>query len=86
MSWSLNFVGVPAAIYNALDDYSDSLTGLSKVEFDEVKQSLQHLVDQNLGHQILQLAASGHAVFQDGEKTQCNCSVNLAVFYGNLVL
>lgn len=85
MSWSVSFIGKPDAVSRELDAESGRLSGPSKDEFDAVKPSLQTLVAQNIGASIVQLTASGHASFTDGQKVNGNCSVKLDPFYGRLV-
>ena len=90
MSWSISYIGVPDKINAKMEEYSASLTGQSKEEFDEAKPHLQALVAANVpglvGTQLIKLDASGHANFTDGKKTYGICSVTVQQFYGTVLI
>lgn len=64
MSWSVNFIGLPGKISEALKDYSEKLTGTAKEEFDAALPGFIVLLSQNYdkvhGDPVLSFAASGH--------------------------
>lgn len=88
MSWSISIIGKPDKVVEELSVYSDTLTGQSKIEYDEAKPHLQALISQNLGENIIvNLQASGHANFDsEGKRTYGACTVNLSLLYGKLAL
>ena len=87
MSWSNSWIGKPSAIKAAIGRYSDTLTGLSKEEFDAARPHLEGLLDQNTNKDkepIVHLDANGHAYVKDGERQYSACSVTLKTI-GTLV-
>src|SRR6478752_5471343 len=64
MSWSVYFIGTPAAIVTALHKESNRLTGDSKEEFDKAKPHLIALVESNFNtnqvNTAYKLEAAGH--------------------------
>lgn len=64
MSWSVNFIGTPEKISEALDKESQRLSEQnpdSKAEFDEVLPHMKALVGYNTGlYGPIQLTANGH--------------------------
>ena len=90
MSWSINYIGHPDSIVDAIEKESDRLEGQSKVEFDAVKNMLACLVRQNFSNTgpipILHLNAHGHAYTNhEGVPAYGNCTVNLQPLHGILV-
>jgi hypothetical protein len=95
MSWSVSFIGKPEKVAEALEKHSASLTGQSKIEFDEAKPHLVALVNNNFnkraGEQgggvepFIQLDASGSGCAQRDEQVQRQVSVTLKSIYGALV-
>lgn len=86
MSWSVRFLGKPAAVVAALEKHSETLTGQSLEEYNEAKPALITLVKGNVGAQIVDVTASGHASFSNGEKTSGTVSVTVAPLYGQFVV
>jgi hypothetical protein len=83
MSWSVSKSGTPDEIVKALEKESTSLSGQSKVEFDEAKPSLVALVQQNFNKRdgasppTLTLSAYGSGSSVDGEQVDRSCEVKL---------
>lgn len=80
MSWSINVIGTPDKITEALDVMSESLTGDSKAEFDNALPHLKGLVGMNYNEAIpgmgIELSASGHAHGAEGNGYS-NCLVSI---------
>jgi hypothetical protein len=88
MSWSVNFIGTPEKIASALQKQSESLSGQSKEEFDEVLPHMVGLVKQNYNktsEPVLKISASGHRFSGHGHDTYCNCTVHIENLGGVLV-
>lgn len=72
MSWSFSAIGSPANVANALDEYSATLSGQSKVEFDDALPHLKALTLQNFNNVSpehcpnVKLEASGHGSAKSG--------------------
>lgn len=83
MGWSVTVIGKPHRVVEELDNLSGSMTGQSKVEFDEAKIHIQALVRLTLGSDTLvKLNASGHTTFAPGGHKKCGiCQVALEPFY-----
>lgn len=84
MSWSVNYIGKPEKIAEALEQQSEKLTGQSKTEFDAALPHLCALVKQNFnkaGDYIVQLDANGHGY--DGFN---NCNVSIKAIGGGILL
>jgi len=98
MSWSISVIGVPEKVNAKLDEYSATLNGASKEEFDAAKPHLQALIAENVGSSVVvELSASGHASFADGQsvpggepvyrrKVQGTCLVSLKVSYTQIAV
>lgn len=87
MSWSIQIIGKPDKINERLEKYSESLSDLSKAEFDEALPHLTGLVSQVVGEGVLiKLNASGHATFVQGKKTYGYVVVAIEPLYGDLAL
>lgn len=91
MSWSISLIGKPENVVEALTAHSASLTGQSKVEYDETYPAIATLVSQNVngnapGNNVIKVVANGHAnIGTDGIKTYGQCSVVIEPFYSVLV-
>jgi hypothetical protein len=82
MSFSVNYIGTPTKIVEALKKHSEELTGQSKEEFDAALPSIIGIVelnyDNSAGHCMsIKLSAHGHAYSNGGERRSSNCSVNI---------
>lgn len=95
MSWSMNVMGTPKAIKQAIAREAKRLTGQSSVEFNEARPHLEALVDLNMAGTsgspgTIEFVANGHANFKteaDGTltKTFGSCSVNIKSTHLSLV-
>lgn len=88
MSWSINFIGKPQNVINALNEHSTKLSDYSKEEYDNALPHLVGLVSQNFNkdHNILiKIAASGHGYKANGEEKYRTCAVTIEQIYGSLV-
>lgn len=87
MSWSINFIGKPENVVNALNEHSTKLDGQSKAEYDKALPHMVGLVEQNFGNDnpMVKIAASGHGLSQDGKQTQNYLACNIERIYGILV-
>ena len=87
MSWSLDMMGKPSKVVEALEALSTTLTGQSKEEYDEVLPSMVTLVKANVENasSIIHITASGHAHIVDGNKLAGTCSVNIQNIWTALV-
>ncbi len=92
MSWSVQLIGNPENIAKALDEHSGTLSGQSKVEFDDAKPHLAYLVTQNFADAstnyvvpLVKLNASGSGSVKDGIQVQRSCTVLIEPFYSKLV-
>ena len=77
VSFSVQFIGKPAAIKRKLAEESDRLKDQSKDEFDAIRPALDTILDQQVGNGAVSLSANGHASFSGGVKTFGNCSVEV---------
>lgn len=77
MSFSITVIGKPDAIKRRLNTHSTELSGQNKAEFDAVLPSLETVLDQNVGNEIVRLEANGHASFAGDVKTYGKCSVSV---------
>lgn len=85
MSWSITAEGRPAEVVEKLQAYGASLTGQSKVEFDDALPHLVGLVNQNhvaadvtdmvLPH--LRIAAYGSGSTRGAKEVCRSCAVDL---------
>jgi hypothetical protein len=87
MSWSVNFIGKPQNVVNALIAESNKMSGQSKEEFDAALPHIVDLVKENIGENaFIKVDAAGHGIKdKDGIFYQKNCKVSIDYFYGNLV-
>jgi hypothetical protein len=88
MSWSVQFIGKPEKVVEALNAQSETMktySGDSKAEFDAALPHLVALVNENFGTGYpVKLVASGHGV-SGGDKPNRQLTVSLEVIYGLLV-
>ena len=86
MSWSINAVGTPEKLIEYIDKMDESWgPSQSKDEYNAVKPALKALVGEIKTTGLVQLNASGHATFTNGEKTQGTVNVDLKTIYGTLL-
>ena len=88
MSWSVNYIGKPQKVVEALNTQSTALSGQSKTEYDEALPHLVALVEQNFGTPyLINLSAAGHGLenSQDPEKSTRQLTASIAIMYGILV-
>jgi hypothetical protein len=84
MSWSIQFIGKPEKVIEALQKQSETMNGESKVEYDSALPHLVGLVKENFGYDYLvNLTASGHG--QSGEKPNRQLTAKVELIYGVLV-
>jgi hypothetical protein len=84
MSWSVQFIGKPEKVVEALNAQSEKMSGESKVEYDSALPNLVGLVKENFGYDYLvNLIASGHG--QTGEKPCRQLTAKVELIYGVLV-
>lgn len=75
MSWSINFIGKPEKISEALKAHSDTITGPSKEEYDAALPHIDAIVNQNYGSTysvVLKVDANGSG---HGDYRSCNISI-----------
>lgn len=87
MSWSISFLGKPEKVAEALEAYSEKLSGYSKEEYEKALPNLVGLVKQNFGNetQLIKINASGHGTATNGVPVQGNCSVTIESMYSVIV-
>ena len=86
MSWSIQFIGKPERVAEALTAQSEKFDSVSKIEYDAALPHLVGLVNQNFGHQyLLKLQASGGGYSIGGTARDRQLVVNLELVYGVLV-
>jgi hypothetical protein len=84
MSWSIQFIGKPEKVIEALNANSEKMSGESKAEFDSALPHLVGLVNENFGYDYLvNLTASGHG--QTGEKPSRQLTAKVELIYGVIV-
>lgn len=92
MSWSISTQGTRGEVLDAIGAYGQTLTGVSKIEFDHVKEHLAMLVGQNYrtdeapGYPVrVGLRAHGSGTFRDGpngpEVLGSSCAVFIEPIY-----
>jgi hypothetical protein len=85
MSWSVQFIGKPEKVSEALTAQSVSMNGDSKVEYDAALPHLVALVNENFGFDnLVKLSASGHG-YVTGDKPNRQLTVSLENIYGVIV-
>lgn len=85
MSYSATFIGHSANVAAALEEFSNTLSGPSRIEYDAAKPHFVELVKQNIGDKIVKIDVRGHGRVQDDVIVENQCQVTLQVFYGKLV-
>jgi len=85
MSWSVQFIGKPEKVAEALNAESVKMSGESKKEYDSALPHLVGLVNENFGTPyLIKIAASGHGtVYTNRSDRQLTASIEL--IYGVLV-
>jgi hypothetical protein len=84
MSWSVQFIGKPEKIVEALQKQSETMSGESKVEYDCALPHLVGLVNENFGYDYaIKLMASGHGM--TGEKPNRQLTTSIELICGLLV-
>lgn len=86
MSWSIGLIGKASNIAAALKEYSETLQGQSKVEFDDALPILLGVTEQNFNktsaeEPTLKLEASGSGYTVDGEQKQRSLTVKIEPNY-----
>ena len=69
MSWSINMIGTPEKLVEALKKHSETLSGKSKEEFDAALPHMIALIEENKGgyaKNALEISGSGHGYGEDG--------------------
>lgn len=87
MSWSILFFGKPEKVAEALEAYSEKLSGVSLEEYEKALPNMVNLVKQNFGNEaeLVKISASGHGYFVDGVAKQGHTNVEITSVYGVLV-
>jgi hypothetical protein len=84
MSWSVQFIGKPEKVAEALIKQADSMSGESKNEYGSALPHLVGLVKENFGYDyVVKITASGHG--QTGEKPNRQLTASIELLYGMLV-
>jgi hypothetical protein len=85
MSWSIQFIGKPEKVVEALQKQSETMNGDSKVEYDAALPHLVGIVKENFGFDtLLKIVASGHG-YSTGDKPNRTLTVNIESIYGVIV-
>ena len=77
MSYSISLIGKPDGIKRKLAEYSDSLRGQSKAEFDGVRPALDVILDQQLANGLISVSVSGNVILTRSVKTYGTCDVKV---------
>lgn len=89
MSWSINFIGKPEKVAEALEGYvaKVGLSGPSKEEYEKALPNMVSLVKQNFGNdnELVQIVANGHGYIENGVAKNGRCNVNITTIYGAMV-
>jgi len=87
MSWSVSFFGKPEKVVEALEAYSERLSGVSKDEYDDALPNMVNLVKGNFGNEqeLVKLSASGHGSIEGGVPVRGHLNIELTSVYGMLV-
>lgn len=88
MSWSINLIGKPDSLIEALNANSAKLDGNSKQEYDEVLPSMIGIIKMNYSATlppVLQLSAAGQGYSTNGVPQHSQCSFELKPLNGILV-
>lgn len=85
MSWSIQFIGKPEKVVEALLLQSEKMNGESKVEYDSALPHLVGLVNENFGYDyVVKIVANGHGT-AGGEKPNRQLTASIELIYGLLV-
>jgi hypothetical protein len=85
MSWSVQFIGKPKKVVEALQAQSEKMNGESKVEYDSALPHLVALVNENFGTIYpVKIVASGHGTVY-ANKSDRQLTVAIDTIYGLLV-
>lgn len=88
MSWSINLIGKPENLIEALNKHSDVLTDKSKEEYDEVLPHMIGIIKMNYSVNaipVMQLSANGHGYSTNGVQQHSQCHFELKPLPGSLV-
>lgn len=86
MSWSVQFIGTPEKVAEALTAHSGKLSDQSKVEFDSALPHMVGICNENFGTGAkIKLAASGHGYAVNEKQQQRQLIVSVETFYAELV-
>lgn len=92
MSWSISFIGNRSNVITAIENESEKLTGVSKTEYDAVKDHIKGLVEANFNmnkegipEPVISVTANGHGTFSEGNQLDGNCSCKVERFYTRIV-
>ncbi len=87
MSWSVSFFGKPEKVAEALEAYSEKLSGYSKEEYDKALPNMVGIVRQNFGNesQLIKFSGNGHGTITNGVPQNGNCNVIIESAYGLIV-
>jgi hypothetical protein len=80
MSWSVNYIGTPPKLVEALKKHSEKLSGASKEEFDAALPHMIALIEQTRGYYAayaLELSADG---YEYNGNANLNFSLRQSVF------
>jgi hypothetical protein len=87
MSWSVQFIGKPEKVVEALNENSKKMIDVqSKMEFDSALPYLIGIVKENFGFDYaVKLTASGHGYSVNGEQKNRQLAASIEIVYGLLV-
>lgn len=77
MSWSWSGIGKPSKVKQAVGQYGETLTGMSKDEFDAVRPALDAVLDANTDDHAVSLSASGHGWKEGDVLKHSTCQIDL---------
>ncbi|MFA5727712.1 MAG: hypothetical protein WC886_08745 [Saccharofermentanaceae bacterium] len=85
MSWSIQFIGKPEKVIEALQGQSEKMNGESKNEYDSALPHLVGIVKENYGFDyLINISASGHG-YSNGENSTRQLTASIQPVYGVLV-
>jgi hypothetical protein len=87
MSWSVQFIGKPEKVIEALQKQSETMSGESKAEYDSALPHLIGIVKENIGYDWpVKIVASGHGQSVTGDgKVYRQLTASIELIYGLLV-
>lgn len=92
MSWSVSLIGKPENVAAELESYGETLTGVSKDEYEAARPHLVGLTRQNFAVDgsgcivpTLKFSAGGTGYTKDGVPQNRHCSVTIEPLYAKLV-